>query len=379
MNEARARGLDVKLGLAAAVMQAGLMAPLGALSAVLMFLFLRARLRDERTALWLSLLFAFGTPVFFRAAFINQNAIIAHAVLVGFLAVAGLERIDGSIARHAWRYFVCGLMLGLGILCDYSAAPLAVAFGVWMLALGWREASVRGALRAGLWYVAGAAIPIAILFAYQWAAFGSPLYPAQRYLPDTQLSVRGWHGFALPTADLLWRNLFDPRYGLLAFCPMLIAALFAPFVRRENGPTGSELALILGGSLALYLFSSANQFALLQFNTGVRYLVPLVPLLFIALVPVLLRLSPLWRFVLIVPTMAISWSVSMARESVPVSLSHVFLGGFELPWLTVLRKTAGAYAPFLEQGASPIPLFCLLGVTLWFIWRSVGKDLPGRS
>jgi hypothetical protein len=104
-----------------------------------------------------------------------------------------------------------------------------------------------------------------------------------------------------------------------------------------------------------------------------------VPLLFIALVPVLLRLSPVWRFVLIVPTVAISWSVSMARESVPVSLSHVFLGGFELPWLTVLRKTAGAYAPFLEQGASPIPLFCLLGVTLWFIWRNVGKDLPGRS
>jgi hypothetical protein len=379
MNEARARGLDVKLGLAAAVMQAGLMAPLGALSAVLMFLFLRARLGDERRALWLSLLFAFGTPVFFRAAFINQNAIIAHAVLVGFLAVTGFERLDERVARPAWRYLVCGLMLGFGILCDYSAAPLAVAFGVWLLALGWSESRVQGALRAGLWYVAGAAVPIAILFGYQWAAFGSPLYPAQRYMPDTRLSVRGWNGFALPTVELLWRNLFDPRYGLLAFCPMLAAALFAPFVRRDSGPTGSELALILGSSLALYLFSSANQFALLQFNTGVRYLVPLVPLLFIALVPVLLRLSPVWRFVLIVPTVAISWSVSMARESVPVSLSHIFLGGFELPWLTVLRKTAGAYAPFLEQGATPIPLFCLLGVTLWLVWRNVGKDLPGRS
>lgn len=377
MNEARARGLDVKLGLAAAVLQAGLMAPLGALSAVLMFLFLRARLASERNALWLALLFAFGTPMFFRAAFINQNAIIAHAALIGFLAVAGLESRDARSARPAWRWFVCGLMLGFGILCDYSAAPLAVAFGVWLLALGWRENGVRGALRAGLWYVAGAAIPIAILFGYQWAAFGHPLYPAQRYMPDTRLSVRGWNGFSAPTIDLLWRNLFDPRFGLIVFCPMLAGAIAAPFLDRGNGPSNGELGLILGASVALYLFSSANQFALLQFNTGVRYLVPVVPLLFIALVPVLLRLSPLWRFLLIVPTVAISWSVSMARESVPVSLSHIFLGGFELPWLTVLRKTAGAYAPFLERGASPIPLFCLLGVTLWFVWRNVGKDRPG--
>ena len=43
-----------------------------------------------------------------------------------------------------------------------------------------------------------------------------------------------------------------------------------------------------------------------------------------------------------------------------------------LSWLTVLRKTAPAYGPFLEDGVSPVPLFCLVGVLLWLLWRSPG-------
>jgi hypothetical protein len=72
---------------------------------------------------------------------------------------------------------------------------------------------------------------------------------------------------------------------------------------------------------------------------------------------------------LVVPTVAISWSVAMARESVPVSLSRIIHGGFELPWLTVLQKMSGAYAPFLAEHPSPVPLFLLVGVVLWLIWR----------
>lgn len=61
----------------------------------------------------------------------------------------------------------------------------------------------------------------------------------------------------------------------------------------------------------------------------------------------------------------------MARESVPVSLARVFTSGFELPWLEVLEKTAATYAPFLEHGTSPLPLFVLTGAVLWLLWRRV--------
>ena len=59
----------------------------------------------------------------------------------------------------------------------------------------------------------------------------------------------------------------------------------------------------------------------------------------------------------------------MARESVGLSLARIFLHGFELPWLTVLQKTASGYVPFLADGVSPIPIFCVIAVVLWLVWR----------
>jgi hypothetical protein len=142
---------------------------------------------------------------------------------------------------------------------------------------------------------------------------------------------------------------------------------------RERFLSGSELALAFGASAALWLFSSANQFAALQWNTGVRYLVPAVPLLFVALVPVLLRLPAAARWLLILPTLIVSWCVAMTREDVPTALVRVFIGGFELPFLTVIGKTAAAYAPFLEGRPSPLPLFAVAGAVLWLVWRPVAR------
>jgi hypothetical protein len=73
LNESRARGLDVVLGLAALGTSVLVMAPLGALAVVLMFLFLRARLEDSGRALAYALIFAFATPTLFRVAFINHS------------------------------------------------------------------------------------------------------------------------------------------------------------------------------------------------------------------------------------------------------------------------------------------------------------------
>src|SRR5687767_7990738 len=383
MNESRRRGLDVKLALAAASMHAGLMVPLGALGALVMFLFLRARLRDERKALWLSLLYAFGTPIFFRSAFLNQNAILAHVVLIAYVLVVGFRRFernsegtsdvqDGSYVRQDIRIASAGALLGVCVLCDYSGAALAAAFGVWCIWEGWRRGGRTLAFKWPLLLTAGALGPVLLLFIYQWVAFRNPWLPAQSYMPPTEFSVRGWHGFTIPSVNLLLGNLFDPKYGLFVFSPMLLASLGAPFVRdreRDGGPTRSELALIFGASGALYVFASSVQFAAMQFNTGVRYMVPAAPLLFIALVPVLLRLPRWAAAALVVPTMIISWSVAMTREAVPTALARIFTSGPELPWLTVLSKMSGAYAPFLAAHPSPIPVFILVGLVLWLLWR----------
>ena len=381
LNEARRRGLDVKLGLAAASMQVGLMAPLGAIAAAILFLFLCRRLGDPRAALFFALLYAFGTPIFFRSAFLNQNALVAHFVLFAYVVMAWPsvtpERTQVPPPDRE-RLALAGALMGLALLCDFSALPLLAVFGAWSIVRGWGGGGARPAAAYGVAFALGAAVPIAVLLAYQWHAFGNAFLPAQHYMADTPYSTQGWNGISLPVPELLWRNLLDPRYGLFVFCPMLLLAFLAPFTKRGTGsPSGVELAVIFAGFAGLYLFSSSNQFAFLQWNTGVRYLVPGVPLLFLALVPVLLRMRRSLALLAVIFTGAISWSVAMARADVPTSLARILLQGFELPWLTVLRKTASAYAPFLEAGASPIALFCLVGALIWLIWR--GREPVGSA
>jgi hypothetical protein len=380
MNEARARGLDIVLGLAALGIQATVMAPLGALATLLMFVFLRSRLGNERTALWLALLFAFATPQFFRAAFLNQNAIIAHLVLASYVLMTGLTPRPPAMAPSRGVLLGIGALLGYALACDYSAVPFLAVFGLWILFDAWRRGGASAVLRDAGLYVAGVAGPVLLLLGYQWAAFGHPLWPAQRYMPATPYSVRGWLGFTLPTRELLVGNLVDLRYGLFTFSPLLVAAFAAPLVkRRPGGPTARELFWVLAAFVALYLFSSANQFANLQFNTGVRYMVPAAPLLFLAAVPVLLRAPTVLRWLLVVPTLVISWAVAMTREDVATALGIVASKGPVLPLSEVLEKVASGYPQLAPPVFLPLLVYGVLAAILWRIWHGSAALAPASS
>ena len=366
MNLARARGMDVTLGLAALGTAATVMAPLGALAAVLMFVFLRARLDDERKALALALAFAFATPMMFRAAFLSQNAMVAHLVLIAWIMKVGITPRPESVSRYP---FLIGLLLGFAMVVDFSAIPFTLVFGLWFLFDGWRRNGLAGALREGIIYSVGVIVTTSLLFIYQWVAFGHPVWPAQRYMPPTEYSVRGWLGFTTPTAELLWGNLFDVRYGLFAFCPLLVAAIAAPFARAGSwSPSRAELRWIGVSFLGLLLFSSANQFANLQWNTGVRYMVPLVPLLFLAAVPVFGAIPRLVMWLLVGASTAISLAVSMFREDVPTSLRMVVSDGPTFPVLLVLERMASGY-DFGLPGFTFWVVAAVLALLLWLVWR----------
>lgn len=376
MNRMRERGLDVRLGLAALVIQVGLMAPLAGLAALLLARFLAARGVPPRTATGLAALYALGTPVLFRSAFLNQNLLLSHAVLFAWI-VLRWPQPRWTPKDRAKRWCGAGLLLGTGVLLDYSAAPIAAAFALWA---GREDLSGRPQrwipLRLGA-LAAGAMGPIAVLLAYQAFAFGSPWFPAQSYMPTTAFSARGWHGMTPPQFDLLWRNLFDPRYGLFVFCPLLLLAFGArPGVGAGAALARDEIRIAWLASASLWLFAGANQFANLQWNTGVRYMVPAAPLLFLLAVPVLLALSPLARAAWIAPTLLVSWSVSMAREDLSTSLRLLVNDGPTLPLLHTLHKTADAYAPWLAGGMQPWGALSvlLLAALLFLLWRPARRS-----
>jgi hypothetical protein len=168
----------------------------------------------------------------------------------------------------------------------------------------------------------------------------------------------------------LWRHLFDPAYGVFVFCPMLALALAAPWrASRRAMLRREELWLLLGAPVALWLFCSAIAFARLQWNTGVRYLVPAVPLLYVAALPVIRGAKKWFAWTVVTSSVVIGWVVSMTRESVPAAFVRLVHHGLELPWMTVLSKTADAYLPMLPRSGVPTLLYGVLAVLLWRTWR----------
>lgn len=341
-REVRARGLDVRFGLAAGLIHVLFTAPISALGVVAVHSLLARLGFAVLPAVAFSLLYAFATPVFFRSGFLNQNMLVANLTLFAFALLFRPDRPDG-IESARGRQLAAGLCLGGTLLCDYSGVVPILAVGLWALAAAAHERRPAAALGHLAPLLVGGAVPVAVLLGYQAWAFGNPFLPAQSYMPDTAYSGRGWFGLSPPAPDQLFRNLFDARYGLFAFCPLLLLAFAAP-LRARCRLARQEWLLCLGLFAGLWLFASSVEYGRLQWNTGVRYLVPAVPFLFLMTASVLAGLPRAWAWGLALPALLWSWCQAMVRgQDVWASARGVLEGGFQLPWLTVLGKMGDQY------------------------------------
>jgi hypothetical protein len=369
------RGLDLKLGLAAFVMQAFCMAPSSALGVVAMFFALRSVFGSDRRALWLAVLYAFGTPAFFRTGYLNQNLMLGHIAFMGFLALwnPGRSRLWSTRTRTV----LGGVAGGAALLFDYSGIVLLVGLFAYAVLRRLRDGSPREAMVHGLWFLAGALPPLALLWFYQWQSFGHPFYPAQHWMPAVAWVDHGYRGFSPPQADLLFALAFDRRYGLFVTCPLFLLALAVPLVNRGSlrRLQTLEAAALTGCVIGLWLFCGGVNYARLQFNTGIRHLAPIFPFLFLLTAVVLMRLPVPARYFVAVLAVAQAWCLAMYRDveigplGVMDSVAHVLLGGFQLPALTTLSRLGGGVSAYFPDGVSPLPLFALTAAVLVGIWR----------
>lgn len=385
-REAWKHGLDVKLGLAAIVMQVLCMAPLSALGVVAMFYLLRYVFQSDRTGLLLSLLYAFGTPVFYRAALLNHNMLMGHFAFMGFLAMWN----PGALLRwaDARRYFLGGLAGGLSLLLDYSGAIMLAGLFCYTVVKARQSGSPRETRRnAWWWYALGAAGPILFLWFYQWRCFGNFILPVEHWMPLPPLEEVhvGYQGFTHPQAILLRLLLFDYRFGLFVTCPLLMLALAAPWLNhrvlnRHVLSRGAgrlvpapEFATMFLLSAAMVVFFGGWTSVWLQFTFGIRYLAPVLPFLFVPAAIVVMRLPRQFALFFAVVSVAEAWSMSMYRDvergfGVFDTILHVFIGGFQLPALTVFSRMGGAYGDYASGGVSPLPVFALAAALIFVIW-----------
>jgi Dolichyl-phosphate-mannose-protein mannosyltransferase len=378
-EESWRRGYDVKFGLAAILMQVFCMAPISAISAVAMFHLLRRLFGSDRTGFWLALLYAFGTPVFFRTGYLNHNLMLGQFAFLGFLAMWN----PGQSERPEWqRYLLGGLSGGAALLLDYSG--LVFLLGLFGYAVA-NAGSARRAVRLGAWYVAGSVPPVLLLWWYQWRSFGNPFLPGQHWMPPVAWIENGYQGFTLPQLNLLTPLLFDYRYGLFVTCPLFLLALLAPFANsglRRVVPR-LEFLVFLGLPLGLWLFCGGISYTRLQYNTGLRYLAPLLPFLFVPAAVVLERMSRRARYFVAVAAITEAWCMAMSRDverglGVLDPILRVLTGGFQLPVLTVVSRMT-QFAEYTGSGVSPLPVFAVAAAALYGIWgfgRAPGRPAP---
>ena len=268
--------------------------------------------------------------------------------------------------------FWAGVFAGMTILIDYSGVPMLLCLAAYAL---YRRVIRVGLTRAVLdltIFGLGAAIPVALLMFYQYQSFGNAILPPQHHMPRPEWLPAGYpkSGFGLPTFDLLWRTLLDVRYGLFAYCPALILGVYGLFrCGRQSRLFGlADRVFFVAFSAALWIFFSSTQYTIIQWNTGLRYLIPAVPFLFLGMVEVIYTWPRRWIYMTTLFMFTLSWCTAMVRESVTESLIRVMCSGFQLPWLTVLRKMAPQYLNFLENGTSPLPLLMFSFALICLIW-----------
>jgi len=368
-RKAYERGLDVKLGLAAGVMQALLMAPLSAFSAVLMFYILVSLTGSIRTALLLALLYAFATPVFYRTAQLNQNLLVGHSAFFAFALLWRPWKKDASPLCASTSYLGAGLLCGWAVVLDYSGLVVLSVLGLYALV---RVFSLRKKTRVVsnmFSFVIGVTVAISVLMAYQWLYFGHPLYPAQHYMPPTPFSRYGYNGLNWPDLRLLWETAFGMRFGLFISAPLLLMSLYIPgWFQRTRIVAAQETWLIIIYSVVFFLFSASIKFGYLQFNSGVRYIVPVVPFLFLLSAGVLLRMPKLLATIVGIAATYWSWCLAMYRDvehglGIPESIIHVTLEGPRLPWIKTLERMNYVTTDY----ASSI-VIALAAIVLWSIW-----------
>lgn len=368
-RKSRERGLDVKFGLAAAVTQAFCMAVISALSVVVMFYLLLSMTSNTRTSLLLALLYAFATPVLYRTAQLNQNLLVAHFALFAFALL--WQPPIGNKEQRKPLYFLAGLFCGWTVVLDYSG--LVVIFVLSLYALSrWlstpeKERSIKGLFQ----YAAGLGICAAVLIAYQWNSFGNPFYPAQHYMPPATFSEQGYNGFSFPKLDLLWQTAFGMRFGLFTSAPLLILVFYVSgWLRKENRLLGRrEIILIISFTSLFFLFCAANQFGRMQFNTGVRHIVPVVPFVFLLAANAMLKLPRYFSIPFCVVATYWSWSLAMYRDveqgyGIFESLRHITLEGPRLPWLMTLERMG-----YVSHNTFVIPLLLICAILIWALWK----------
>ncbi|HUO06298.1 MAG TPA: PA14 domain-containing protein [Candidatus Binataceae bacterium] len=298
-----------------------------ALLCVVMFRFARVLGASEGRAAGLSLILGLGTIVFPYATELTGEP-VAGACL--FTALYLLATFDSN--SSAWRALGAGFLTGWAVLNDYPVALVAVGIGLYALLhlIRLREtiamlafaviALVGGAFlyeshhvllalvpaAAGLFalmlawlllknseiiqlvaFTLGALVPAALMFHFNWLAFGNPLFFSYQAFKEVAGNNQfpeqrqGFVGLTYPKIVNLWNVVVDPQRGLLFCNPVLWLSFLGAGYWMRTGRTRAVCATTVYAFIIMILFNASYGESIVSWGggtaTGPRQIIAAVP------------------------------------------------------------------------------------------------------
>jgi len=212
-----------------------------------------------------------GTGLVSAATFgLGTMALPLASTTFGHIA-AGALAFGAFLAARRQSAALGGALAGAAVVFEYQAAIAAAVIAIFFVA---RRRSFRS---LGL-FALGAAVPLALLAAYDTAAFGAPQHLSYRYFAGGfGRQHEHFFGIGLAPPHAIATTLFGHR-GLLVFSPVLVLAAAGLVLLWRRG-LRSEAAVCAAVAVLFVLVDAGNWDPLGGLSPGPRYVAPALPFL----------------------------------------------------------------------------------------------------
>jgi hypothetical protein len=355
--------MTVRLRLAVALVSA----LLTALAAVALYDLALRTSGSADGALFASLAFAFGTPIWGWS-----TTLFGHAPVADLFVIAVWALWRGGEERATRFAAIAGAALGLAVLIEFQAVLAGSVIALWG---AFRLRKPRPLAAAAL---AGAAILLIPLIAYNMLAFGTPFRLGYQGVNGFPGMHEGLFGLTSPKFAVLSEIIVGLRRGILWVAPVLI---LTPFGLWQLGKRHRGLAVTLAsGAAVVLLVNAAYVYWDGGHSTGPRHSVPAIGLLAIGLATFWANRVYWWERAFAVAVLGLSAAINLAIAAANVTTPDEY--NFPLwdpilktDWATGVLRTL----PSDFLGWSPfagVTLYLVLAVPLAaMLVRSQPKEL----
>ncbi len=333
----------------------------GALTALIIALFIYKRTQRLWRALLGTFLYAFGSMAFFFSIRFNQNIAIVFCGFLMFVLIFEPEII--SVRKRNIQLTILGFVMGLAMFIDLSILPFLIVMSVPILK---RMRSVKD-----VGYIILCALgPIFSLMLYLYSAFGNPFLPPQAYLSGVY-SI-GFYGITVPTLKSLLDYLISPKAGLFLYLPYAILSIWyiIKFWNKEKF-LGKEEKIIILCTFIAYLLYATSLGSFMYTCFGPRYMLPVVP--FVCLLLALYVGKKESTIATFLAGLGFLINIGGAQLGVDTGnvLLHFLLYLSRGPWLPILnwiKDNIAKVSKYSPEILTPYGLFLLMFVCLLVIW-----------